>query len=258
MKNAKEYLNQDKGMTIEIPKNYHHGFILTEQDLWSIKDDIEQQMERETKEDVIIAFELTYKNGAKATKASLNDVISENNGGKWEIRGFKMEAVNRSRSLRIRIEFRVPPVPANRDNTTRPYSISYYILGNERDWVYLTSSKLDDRIARIKGLPISDYGIFPIIIGFVGAFLLVGITNGSHPTYIPIGIKISLYLAALLFIIGGITAIYYFPRYNFCWGDYLTKFSNRRAVGKYIFNTIIVALVISVLGGVFGTILFLK
>jgi hypothetical protein len=159
--------NQGKTkMKTEIPKHFTHGFILTEQDLWSINDDIDQQMRRETKDEIISFFEVKYKSGVKAEKASLSEVISENNSGEWEIQALKMGSFSKSRPQRpkIEIEFRVPPPPVNRDNTKAPYSIYYYILGDERDWVYLTSSKLDDRIARIKRLPLDLYGMAVILI----------------------------------------------------------------------------------------------
>jgi hypothetical protein len=223
-------------------------------------DNIAQQMRRETNDDIISFFELTYKSGVRAEKASLDEVISENNSGKWEIKSLKMGSFNKSRPQRtkIEIEFRVPPPPVNRDDTKTPYSIYYYVLGDEREWVYLTSSQLDDRIAKIKRLPIVDYGLVAIFVGFIIGVFMFALTNNSHPIYVSLGYQIITYLAAVLFIIGGITAMYCFPRYNFCWGDYIKKFSNRRMAGIYIINAFLIALLISVLGGVIGTLFFLK
>jgi hypothetical protein len=247
-------------MKTEIAKYFTHGFILTEQDLTSINEDIAQQMKRETNDDIISFFEVKYKSGVKAEKASLNEVISENNSKKWEIQMLKMGSFSKSRTQRpkIEIEFRVPPAPVNRDNTKAPYSIYYYISGDERDWVYLTSSKLDDSIAKIKRLPLEYYGVAAIFVGAFIGLLIFSLTNSLHPIYIPLGYKITAYLAAILFILSGITTIFCFSRYNFCWGHYLNKFSNRQTTGKNILYGIILAFVISVLGGVFGTLIFLK
>src|SRR5437867_2106591 len=124
-------------MRTELKKYFIHGFILTEQELWRINDDMVQQMERETNDDIISFFEIKYKNGVRAEKASLGEIISENNSGKWEVQALKMGVFCKSRTQRanretkIEIEFRVPPASANRNNTQRRHSIYYYILGDE-------------------------------------------------------------------------------------------------------------------------------
>ena len=66
----------------------------------------------------------------------------------------KMRAHSKSRALkpRIEVEFRVPPPRVNKDYAPQPHSIYYYVLADDRNWVYLTSSQLDDRIAKVKVL----------------------------------------------------------------------------------------------------------
>src|SRR2546421_4538514 len=123
-------------MRTEIRKPFSHGFVLTEQELRRIYDTMLQQIERITKQDTVVTtFELKFKNEVVAEKASLDEIISENNSGKWEIQELRVTLSRKSQvqENQIRIEFRVPPAP-------KLYSIYYYVLGDERDWVYLTSS----------------------------------------------------------------------------------------------------------------------
>ena len=82
--------------------------------------------------------------------------------------------------------------------------------------------------------------------------------NGNHPVNVPLGYQIISFLASALLIIGGVAAIYGFPSYNFYWGDYTKKYSTRQALGRYIINGGIIALVLSIIGGIIGTFFFLR
>ncbi len=236
--------------------------MLTEQELVRINDVILQQMKAGTNDDIKCFAELKFKNGVKSEKASLDEIIAENNGNQWEIQVLKIGAYNFKTShpqkTRIEVEFRVPPPPVNKDNTQRPHSISYYILGNERNWVYLTSSQLDDRIAKVKILPIDIYGFTAILAGIILGFLILLLPSANRPIVMPLGYQVIGFFASASLIIGGIAAIYGFPPYSFCWGDNTKKYSNRRTLGLYVINGVIVALVLSIIGGVFGTLFFLK
>lgn len=248
----------EKYMKTELRKPFTHGFVLTEQELRRIYDTMVQQMKSIRKEDFSSFFELRYKNGVRAEKASLEEIISDNNIGIWEIQELKMTLFKKSsaQETRIEIELRVPPAPPSKEATTRPYSIQYYIVGDKRDWVYLTSSQLDDRIAKIKQLPIFDYGILAIVIG--GFTLLISLVSFRPPPAIPLGYKIAGILVSILLIIGGFAGIYGFRRYNFCWGDSIKNFNNRRAIARMVLNVVIIGLALSVIGSVIGSLLFAK
>src|SRR5258708_9208214 len=220
-----------------------------------------QQMESTRKDNLSSFFELRYKNGVRAEKASLDDLIADNNSGKWEIQELKMSLLSNfpSQPTQIEIEFRVPPAPQSKDTTKRPYSIQYSVVGQERDWVYLTSSLLDDRIANIKPLPILYYGRYAIIIGLILLIVfIVVLTSPPGQSRLPLGDNIVATIASGLLVIGGIACFYGFPLYSFCWGDYIKTFNHRRNVAKYIINGVIISLLLGVIGSVLATLLFLK
>jgi hypothetical protein len=174
-------------MKTEIRKPFTHGFVLTEQELRRIHDTMAQQMKNYKKDDFSSIFELTYKNGVRAEKASLEEIISDNNSDQWEIKELKMTLLKKTRlqETQIEIEFRVAPPPPSREATQRPHSIQYYVVGDERDWVNLTSSQLDDRIAKVKQYPYIDFGILAIAIGIV--MLIVSLVAFIPPSSIPLG-----------------------------------------------------------------------
>jgi hypothetical protein len=240
-------------MSTELRRPFSHGFLLTEQELRRIFDIMLQQMKRITTANVVDVFELKYKNGVVAEKATLDEIISENNGGSWEIQELKMEVVSKRQDdeIRIAIEFRKLNSSTSKDNARR--SIYYYILGDERDWVYLTSSQLDDRIVKIKQYPIFDGGFFTTFIG--GVILLLSLPGSSIQgiSIFPLGLFVS-----GLIIIGSIAAMYGFPPYNFCWGDYIKIFNQRRTVGRFIIVTVIVGILLSVVGGLIANFLTIK
>ena len=208
-------------MRTELRKPFRHGFILTEQELRRIHDIMVGQMGNNRSDEFNSVFELRYKNGIRAQKASLEEIISENNSGKEEIQELKMALVKKSRihETQIEIEFRVPPPPPSREATQRPYSIQYYVLGEERDWVYLTSSKLHDRIAIIKLSPILEYIIIFIIAGGI-ALLILSLLALRPPPSLPLGYIVVGFFVSASLIIGGFAGMYGFRPYNFCWGDH--------------------------------------
>jgi hypothetical protein len=244
----------------ERKKPLTYSFILTEQDLWTINDVILKQMRSGTTDSIDPFFVLTYKNGVTTEKASLDDVIAENNSHDWEIYGLKMGAFSRNRpqKARIEVEFRVPPPPASIDATRRPHSIYYRVLGDDRVWVNLTSSQLDDRIAITKRLPILYYGVFAICVGFVLGVIMSIVPSSDARIHIPLGYVIATLIASGLIMIGGAAATYGFPLYNFCWGDNIKKIADRRKVGIYIINGVIITLLLGSIGSIIGTLFFLK
>ncbi len=248
-------------MRTELKKPFTYGFILSEQELRRIHDTMVQQMKRTGKSDFGSFFEVTYKNGVRTEKASLDEITLENNRGEWMIQGLKMAVFSHFplRETQIEIEFRVPPPPPSRESNLRPYSVQYYVVGDERDWVFLTSSLLDDRLASIKQLPIFYYGIAAIAVGFVMLIVFLTIILSPTSSYkFSVGYEIVALLGSSLIMIGGIAAMYGFRLYNFCWGDYLRTFTQRRTIGRYVINGFIITLLLSIIGSVIGTLFFLR
>jgi hypothetical protein len=248
-------------MKTELKKPLTHGFVLTEQELRRIYNTMVQQMNINGKADSRSFFELKYKNGVRAEKASLDEIIASPNSGKWKVQGLKMALYSKfqPRKTQIEIDFRVPPPPPTKEATTRPYSIQYYVVGDEHDWVYLTGSYLDERVAHIKQLPILMFGAIAVFTGFgLLLFFIVMLTSPSGRLRLPLGYEILATIASGLIIISGLASMFGFPSYNFCWGDYLKVFTQRRTIAKYIINVVIISLILSVIGSLITTLFYLK
>jgi hypothetical protein len=128
---------------VSVRKSFEHGFVLDEQELRRIYNILVQQMNgNEPHELFDTTFTMIFKNKITVEKSSIDDVFSENNGGVWEIESLeiKLRSNNPSRTPKIVLNFQ-------KENYR---SISYTIEGNDRNWVFLTSSQLDERIAKIK------------------------------------------------------------------------------------------------------------
>jgi hypothetical protein len=243
-------------MKTELRREMNYEFSLTEQELRRIHETMVQQMKSNSKNNSKSFFELSFKNGVRAEKATLDEIIADNNSGEWKIQELKMKLVNKShlQETRIEMEFRVPP---DKDGNPRKlYSIQYLVAGNERDWVYLTSSQLDDRIAKIKQFPIYYISLLATSIGIVGLFLLVVGPPGI--TKFPLGYKVCGWVGSISLLICGLTSSYGFPLYNFCWGDYLKVYNDRRTLAKYVIGGVMLTLVLGIISSVVASLFFLK
>lgn len=219
-----------------------------------------QQMEIKSKNAISSFFELKHKNGVRAEKATLDDIIAENNSSEWEIQELKMNVVRKSRLLdtKIEVEFRVPPPPPTKEATIQPYAIQYYVVGDGRDWVYLTSSQLDDRIAKIKQGPLFDFMLIFFITGIILLCVSLVTLLPTSTIKFPLGYKLAGLFVSASLVICSLAFLYGFRLYNFCWGDYLKDYYSRRKKSIYVINGIIITLVLSVIGSIISAIFFLK
>jgi hypothetical protein len=238
-------------MRTELRKPFSNGFVLTEQELRRIYALMVQRIKQIVNDDDIVdVFELKFKNGIVVKKASLDEIISENNSDKWEIQELKMGVLSKSRpsEVQIGISFKKINSPSKKDEMHS--SIYYFILGDDRDWVYITSSELDERIAKIKQYLMVFYGLLAIILGtfILIMSLIIFFPPGSSGPSLSDEI-IALFVSGLI-ISGGIAVIYGFPSFNFCWGDYIGIFNKRQTVGKFIIFTVIIGIVLGIISGI--------
>jgi len=132
-------------------KPLRHGFFLTEEELRRIFDCLIQQMKRVTKDSPPVAyFVISYKNGVIAKVESIDEVLSQENVGSSAIQALiikitdKEEKEGEEPSASIYLGF------VKADEEYEDYSMRYRIVGDDRDWVFITSSQLDERLSRIK------------------------------------------------------------------------------------------------------------
>jgi hypothetical protein len=135
-------------MRTEARKTYRHGFNLTEQELRRIMDTTAQQVQRiDPLQPPRVRLDVKFKNGTVARTSSLDDVLSFENIGSRQIIRLDIMIKGRARSGEYAIALSFTNLKLE-DYDIR--SITYLVRGEERDWVLVTSSELEERIGRIK------------------------------------------------------------------------------------------------------------
>jgi len=175
-------------------------------------------MERITK-NFTTTYELKFENEVVAERASLQEILSEDNGGVWTIRVLSIIVTDQSQAkdpAQISLKFRA------KDSD----SISYAIFGNDQDWVYMTSIKLEEGIEAVKKIP---------IVKMVKDIGTIGI-----PYYVSFTVSI---LAQMI-------AFFSVPDYNFYWRRYVRVFEKRKSRGKFIIFSVIVVIVLGIIVGI--------
>jgi hypothetical protein len=145
-------------MLVEAKKRFEYGFVLNEQDLRRTIDVvIEQYQKLSTSPKPTIAYEIKYKNGAISKTDSLESVFNQENLGSSQI--IKLVAVFEADldgdCISVNIGFNNADL--NEDPGTT--SIWYNIQGNSRDWVFISSSLIQERIEKIKRFCPNQLGI---------------------------------------------------------------------------------------------------
>ncbi|MGB7443181.1 MAG: hypothetical protein WA919_19110 [Coleofasciculaceae cyanobacterium] len=138
-------------MKIEVGNSFRHGFVLTEQELQRIHNLLTEQIQKVSKT-TKTTYELKFKNGSITALESLDDLFILDNVGATAIKRLNMTvASNSSSSLyETSLEFR------DADFEDKNTSIEYRIKGNNRAWVSVTTSQLEERINRIKRFSINQ------------------------------------------------------------------------------------------------------
>lgn len=133
---------------VESKKNYYHGFVLREQELRRIIDLMLEQFKKLSNNAVTCEYKLKFKNGAFAKTVNLENVFGQENEGSSSIIHLQVYAKqeNTEGEDSIKIDFRNLDV----DDTNGEIPISHSIKGQSRDWVFVTSSLIEERITKIK------------------------------------------------------------------------------------------------------------
>lgn len=133
---------------VESSKSYKHGFILKEQDLRRIIDLMNEQFKKLSTEVIEYNFVLKYKNGAVANTNDIESVLKQDNEGSASIVRLQINGsqINDDKASFIKLEFRHPDTAEDESNVP----IKHLIKGQSRDWVFVTSSLIEERITKIK------------------------------------------------------------------------------------------------------------
>lgn len=135
-------------MKTESQRSFRHGFLLTEQELRRILDSLAEQLKRaEPQLDPIIKFEIKYRNGAVSETSQVDDVLSIENFGSSSIVRLEIDARNKKENPDRQLLVRFINADIDEDSWV---SIHYTVKGQERDWVFIASSQIEERISKIK------------------------------------------------------------------------------------------------------------
>lgn len=147
-------------MKTEARKEFSYGFVLTEQELRRIVDVAVQQLEKVTADDgppVKPQIQVKYINGTLTETDTLDDLLSMENVGSRRITRIRVGFFEMGKKFDdfdteyqddvhfIGLTFNDPEVTG-----ASSQSISYVVKGSNRDWVFVTASELDERIAKVK------------------------------------------------------------------------------------------------------------
>ncbi len=143
-------------MKTEARQSFGHGFVLTEQELRRIADVATQQLGKIPSASASkTLIELRFKNGTITETDSLDDVLSlENIGTKHIVRmriSFTSERDNPTRLIGLP-EHVISLTFTNTEEGGDERPVSYAVRGNDRDWVFVTASELEERISKVKSL----------------------------------------------------------------------------------------------------------
>jgi hypothetical protein len=168
-----------KPMKAEVKKSYQTGFALTESELRRFHEVLVQQIKKTPiGDDFVMSYELKYRNGAVSYPTSIDDVLAQENFGSVGILRFRIEVADKEEkpSNMIGVQF------CNLDEDDwYLYPISSVVLGEDRDWVFLTSSQLDERIGKTRLFSLSRFisgnreSMFRLILFTLFPLLLFGL-----------------------------------------------------------------------------------
>ena len=174
-------------MRSEAKKAFQHGFDLTEQELRRIFGCLMQQMERVCQDAPPKAsFEVKFKNGVITNPASLEEIFALENIGSGAILRLliKLDDGTEQPSSSIKLEF----IDVDNDSEPGYDAIAYTIVGDDRDWVFITGSQLEERISRIKRFALNQIGgrrnrVLPLLMLAVVGIAFVAVMLFVLPAY---------------------------------------------------------------------------
>ncbi len=163
---------------VESRRTFLHGFVLTEAELRRIVESISEQFQKLPEEAIAVTarYTMTFRNGVIADTESLDDVLSQENSGSGQIVRLKLDFDKSRVPYRLKQDTSLTLEFIDADDEDEPRSISVRLLirGKTRDWVFVTSTIIEERIAKIKRFSFNQIGsknifarLLPPIIGLV-------------------------------------------------------------------------------------------
>lgn len=177
-------------LAVESKKTFRHGFILNEIELRRIVDLIREQARKLVGQAACKElFTIKFKNGVIAETDAIDTILLQENSGSALIVRLRYEllATADSGSCSCSVEFFDPRIDEDSGST----SIKFTVRANDRDWVFVTSSQLEERIERVKRRSPGPLGervvLWPvaILVAFLTFFIInMAYTGANLPSYL--------------------------------------------------------------------------
>jgi hypothetical protein len=143
-----------KQVLVESSKSYYQGFVLRESDLRRILDTIVEQFKKFGDGTTDFVYTVKYHNGTVAQTTDLDVLFAQENIGSAAIvrlaalGTYKLDAS----SSTVELTFRDVDSPQESGDI----AVKLTIKSDSRDWVFVTSSILDERISKTKRLSVNQ------------------------------------------------------------------------------------------------------
>lgn len=148
-------------MKTEVQKDFKQGFVLTEDELRRLVDCATQAMKRVlSSDDFTTRIHAKFKNGTIAECGGVEDLLGFDNSGATQIVGMHLHLSEKGGTGRHQIVTDFDNVMENKRQDT---SVELRVRGDDRDWVHITSSQIEERITKVRTPSIhrfwSRYGV---------------------------------------------------------------------------------------------------
>ncbi|MBP9096034.1 MAG: hypothetical protein KBG21_05455 [Ignavibacteria bacterium] len=135
---------------VEANENFYFGFVLTEQELRRIIETIDDQLKKTHQtENLKFNYELKYENGIVAKTDNIEDLFQQENTGSSKIMRLMITG-----QIGLEVSFHQIQLTFTNPKSEEESPIKYKIKGKSRDWVFVASSTLEERVRKVKRIPI--------------------------------------------------------------------------------------------------------
>lgn len=174
-------------MKVVSVKRFESGFCLSESELRRLIDNGKEQLQKNSAlGEIFEDYTVTFKNGTIAEDLKFNDIIEQENHGHGKITSLEV-ILYKSETVLEKPEEALNYIIVRFVDSSEPlysnhYSIFLKIIGESRDWVFLTTSVILDRIEKVKRNTfylkhLQNKSIFWMIVLLTG-FVFLGLKNG--------------------------------------------------------------------------------
>ncbi len=276
-------------MKTEVKPRIKSGFFINEVELTRIKDAQNEQVKKKSSGvDADFKFEVKYKNGVMHSPLSLSEILSdENDGSKKIIRIVMVASLPSDPSTRIAIRFS----DISDTNNSDDIPIAYEVVSDDKDWTFVTSSVIDERVNKIKlSKPINwlvTNKLIPFIASLVPLLAMIFSLNNMGKASVkkveqirhirqtaksmydymyqvdivanspaPSVDNLPIYMIGAVlssFLLSWIARVIvaWYPAYTMYWGDGTKKYDKKIGLIKFVLVGIVFAIILGMVGNYF-------